>query len=59
MDPFLIGNFIYYPNAKVIWDAISTAYFGVVDTSQLYDLWQRVIKMRQVGRLIEKYYNNL
>ncbi|KAK2967708.1 hypothetical protein RJ640_027748 [Escallonia rubra] len=38
MDPKLIGNYIRFPKAKAIWDAIATTYFDGVDTSQVYDL---------------------
>lgn len=34
-------------------------YFDGTNTSQVYDLWRRVFRMRQTGGSIEKYYNDL
>ncbi|KAJ0098587.1 hypothetical protein Patl1_19941 [Pistacia atlantica] len=42
MDPSLIGNFIRFPTAKLVWDSIATTYFDGSDTSQVYDLRRRV-----------------
>ncbi|KAG8368503.1 hypothetical protein BUALT_Bualt15G0052400 [Buddleja alternifolia] len=33
MDPVLISNFIRFPTAKMVWDAIATTYFDGTDTS--------------------------
>ena len=60
MDPSsLIVNFIHFPTAKAVWDAVTTTNFDGADTSQLYDLQRRVTRMRHGGGLIEKYYNDL
>jgi hypothetical protein len=42
MDPSLIGNFMRFPTAKMVWDSIATTYFDGSDTSQVYDLRRRV-----------------
>ncbi|PIN22807.1 hypothetical protein CDL12_04473 [Handroanthus impetiginosus] len=36
-DQKLIGNYIRFPTAKAVWDAIATTYFDGVDISQVYD----------------------
>jgi hypothetical protein len=59
MDPTLIGNFIRFPTAKSVWDAIATTYFDGSDTSQVYELQRRVTRLRQSGGSLEKYYTNL
>lgn len=59
MDPTLIGNFIHFPTAKFLWDAVATTYFDGTDTSQVYSLKRRVTRMRQAGGSIEEYYNGL
>ena len=59
MDPSLIGNFIRFPTAKMVWDAIATTFFDGSDTSQVYDLRRRVAKLKQSGGPLEKYYNDL
>lgn len=59
MDPSLIGNFIRFPKAKMVWDAITTTFFDGNDTSQVYDLRRRVTKLKQSGGSLEKYYNDL
>ena len=38
MDPSLIGNFIRFPTAKQVWDAIATTYFNGSDATQVYEL---------------------
>ncbi|KAJ0013569.1 hypothetical protein Pint_20274 [Pistacia integerrima] len=59
MDPSLIGNFIRFPMAKLVWDSIATTYFDGSDTSQVYDLRRRVTRLKQAGGSLEKYYNDL
>ncbi|KAI5313374.1 hypothetical protein L3X38_042548 [Prunus dulcis] len=59
LEQSLIGNFIHFSTAKAVWDAIATTYYDGTDTSQVYDLKQRVSRMRQAGGSIETYYNTL
>ena len=59
MDSALVANFIRFPMAKQVWDSAAITYFDGNDTSQVYDLWCRVSRMRQAGGSIEKYYNDL
>ena len=59
MDPALIGNFIWYPTAKAVWDAVATTFFDGADVSQVYDLKWRLTRLKQAGGSIEKYYNDL
>ncbi|KAL6350723.1 hypothetical protein AAG906_028185 [Vitis piasezkii] len=59
MDPSLIGNFIRFPTAKQVWDAIATTYFNGSDATQVYELRRRVARLRQGSGSLEKYYNDL
>ena len=59
MDPKLIGNYIRFPTAKAVWDAIAATYFDGTDISQVYDLKRKVTRLKQSGGSIETYYNNL
>jgi hypothetical protein len=59
MDSALIGNFIRFPTAKLVWDSIATTYFDGSDTSQVYDLRRRVTRLRQAGGSLEKYFIDL
>ncbi|XP_075074367.1 uncharacterized protein LOC142161973 [Nicotiana tabacum] len=59
MDPSLIGNYVRFPIAKVVWDSIATTYFDGGDTSQVYDLNRKVTQHKQSGGSIVTYYNNL
>uniref|UniRef100_A0A2N9FJS7 Retrotransposon Copia-like N-terminal domain-containing protein n=1 Tax=Fagus sylvatica TaxID=28930 RepID=A0A2N9FJS7_FAGSY len=59
MDSSLIGNFIRFPTAKMVWDSIATTYFDGSDTSQVYDLRRRVMQLKQAGGSLEQYYNDL
>ena len=46
MDPTLIGNFIWFPTTKLVWDAIARTYFDGSNTSQVYELRRRVTRLR-------------
>ena len=59
IDPRLISNFIRFPTQKAVWDNIATTYFDGTNTSQVYDLKRKVMRLKQGGGLIEAYYNNL
>jgi hypothetical protein len=59
MDPSLIGNFMRFPTAKMVWDSIATTYFDGSDTSQVYGLRRRVTQLKQAGGSLEQYYNDL
>ena len=47
------------PWSLILFASIEKYYFDGIDTSQVYDLRHRVIRMKQAGGSIEKYYNNL
>jgi hypothetical protein len=59
MHPSLISNFIRFPTAKLVWNAIATTYFDGSDTSHMCDLQRRVTCLKQVGGSLEKFYNEL
>ncbi|XP_056167392.1 uncharacterized protein LOC130138180 [Syzygium oleosum] len=59
IDPALIPNFIRFPTARAIWDAVATTFFYGSDTSQIYDIKRQVSQLKQGGGPIEKYYNDL
>jgi hypothetical protein len=59
MNPKLVSNLIRFSIAKVVWDNIATTYFDGTNTSQVYELKKRVIRLKQRGGSIETYYNNL
>jgi hypothetical protein len=59
MDPTLIGNFIRFPTAKAVWDAIATTFFYGSDTSQVYELRRCVARLKQAGGPLEKFYTDL
>jgi hypothetical protein len=59
MDPTLIGNFIRFPTAKAVWDAIATTFFDGSDTSQVYELRRRVARLKQADGSLEKFYTDL
>ena len=49
LDPLLIGNFHRYSTSKEVWDALATTFFDGCDSSQIYDLQQRVHMVHQNG----------
>jgi hypothetical protein len=46
MNPKLVSNFIRFSTTKVVWDNIATTYFDGTDTSQVYELKKRVIRLK-------------
>jgi hypothetical protein len=59
MEPHLIGNFIRFPTAQLVWESIATTYFDGSDTSQIYELKKKIAQLTQHGGTLENYYNNL
>ncbi|XP_078154159.1 uncharacterized protein LOC144549317 [Carex rostrata] len=59
LDSSLIGNFHRYPTASEVWDALATTFFDDGDSSQIYDLQQKVNQLKQSGGSLENYYNEL
>ena len=59
LDPSLIGNFHRYSTAREVWDALATTFFDGGDSSQIYDLQQKVNQLKQSGGSLENYYNEL
>ena len=59
LDSSLIGNFHRYSTAREVWDALATTFFDGCDSSQIYDLQQRVHQLKQSGGSLKKYYNEL
>ncbi|ESQ38506.1 hypothetical protein EUTSA_v10029155mg, partial [Eutrema salsugineum] len=59
MEPSLIGNFIRFPKAKEVWDSLANTYSDGTDTSQIYELGQRVLQLKQGGGSVEQFYTSL
>ena len=59
LDKNLYGKFLRYPTAKEVWDAIATTFYDGSDAAQVFDLNKKVNKVKQAGRSIEEYYNEL
>ncbi|XP_078173281.1 uncharacterized protein LOC144567101 [Carex rostrata] len=59
LDSNLYGKFLRYPTAKEVWDAIATTFYDGSDAAQVFDLNKRVNRIKQSGRSVEEYYNEL
>jgi hypothetical protein len=59
LTPDLIGNFIRFPTAKGVWDAIATTYFDGGDNVQVYDQTRKVSRTTQGRGSLEDYYTGL
>jgi transposase InsO family protein len=59
LDKSLYGKFLRYPTAKEVWDAIATTFYDGSDSAQVYNLNKRVNQIKQAGRPVEVYYNEL
>ena len=44
MDLSLVGNYIRFPTAKAVWDAVAMTFFDGTDTSQVYDPKKKGVK---------------
>jgi gag-polypeptide of LTR copia-type len=55
----LYGKFLRCPTAKEVWDAIAITFYDRSDAAQVLDLNKRVNKIRQEGRPVEDYFNEL
>ncbi|RVW50163.1 ABC transporter C family member 3 [Vitis vinifera] len=56
MDPSLIGNFIQFPMAKQVWDAIATTYFDGNDATQVYELRRSDVLQLKPFPIVEQAY---
>lgn len=59
LDKNLYGKFLRYPTAKEVWEAIATTFYDGSDAAQVFDLNKKVNRVKQAGRTIEEYYNDL
>jgi hypothetical protein len=59
LEPRLRDNYIRYPTTRDVWKAIETTYYDGGDEAQLHALYRQINSVRQAGRAIEEYYDDL
>jgi gag-polypeptide of LTR copia-type len=59
LETQLRGSFIRYPTAKDVWNAITTTFYDGNDAAQVFALNRKVSRVKQVGKTVEEYYNEL
>lgn len=59
LEPRLRASYIRYPTARDVWKAIATTYHGNNDEAQVYALNCQVTRVKQDGRAIEEYFDEL
>jgi hypothetical protein len=59
LEPRLRGSYIRYPTARDVWKAIATTYHDGSDEAQVYALNRQVNRVKQGGRAIEEYFDEL
>jgi transposase InsO family protein len=59
LEPRLRGSYIRYPTARDVWRAIATTYHDGSDEAQVYALNRQVSRVKQGGRAIEDYFDEL
>jgi hypothetical protein len=55
----LRGSFIRYPTAKGVWDAVTITFYDDNDAPQVFALNRKVNRVKQMGRTVEEYHNEL
>ncbi|CAL9018429.1 unnamed protein product [Prunus brigantina] len=59
MEPSLLNMFHTLPTAKEIWDAVNQMFYDGSDISQLYELWCQATRLKQEGRPVSTYFDEL
>ncbi|KAJ0082720.1 hypothetical protein Patl1_10366 [Pistacia atlantica] len=59
MSPSLMQRFIRLSKAKEVWEAISKTFYDGSDETHLFELNQKSFSIRQDGRPLSTYYNEL
>ena len=59
MSPLLMQRFIRLPTAKEIWEAVSKTFYDGSDETRLFELNQKCFSIKQGGRPVSTYYNEL
>jgi hypothetical protein len=59
LESNLTDKFIRFPTTKEVWDALSTTFYDGSDAVQVFELNKRVARLKQLGRPVEEYYNDL
>jgi len=59
MNPLLMQRFIRLSIAKEIWEAVSKTFYNGSDETRLFELNQKSFSIKQDGRSLSVYYNDL
>jgi hypothetical protein len=59
LDYSLVGNFYRYSTTNEVLNALTITFFDGCDSSQIYDLQQKIYQLKQSGGSLEVYYNEL
>ena len=59
MSENLMSHFVQCGTAKEVWDAVKRSYLDISDSSQVYELMKKSFQLRQGGRPLAEYYNEL
>jgi hypothetical protein len=59
MSPLLMQRFIRLPTAKEIWEAVSKTFYDGSDETHLFELNQKSFSIKQEGKSLSAYYNDL
>ena len=59
MSPLLMQRFIRLSTAKEIWETVSKTFYDGSDETRLFELNQKSFSIKQEGRPVSIYYNEL
>ncbi|XP_020263632.1 uncharacterized protein LOC109839566 isoform X1 [Asparagus officinalis] len=59
LEPRLQSKYIRHPTARDVWKALETTYYDGSDEVQVFSLNRRVTRLKQEGKNIEEFYDEL
>jgi hypothetical protein len=59
LEPRLKSKYIRHPTARDVWQALATTFYDGSDEAQVFDLNRCVSRIKQGGRAIDIYYDEL
>jgi hypothetical protein len=59
LEPRLRSKYIRHPTTRDAWKALSTTYYDGSDEAQIFDLNMKVTQIKQEGRTVEEFYDEL
>jgi gag-polypeptide of LTR copia-type len=59
LEPWLRNKYIRHPTARDVWKALATTYYDESDETQIFALNRKVTRLKQEGKTVEEFYDEL